>query len=192
MKNTILKFVAVVLTMMLTLCVCAFADANDVMLISESDGSGSEATQAPIPREEVIKMVVEARRFAVKSDATLDFKDSDTVSDEAKGYVATAIERGIITGYADGTIRGKDIVTRAEIATIIVRSLNASVDNFDKSSFSDITENDWYIKYVECAKTLGIINGYEDGTFGGENEVTKEEATAMVERLIKLLEALEA
>lgn len=187
-----LKTLSLVLAIVFSLSICTFAQTNDVMLISESDGANAADLQAPIPREEVVKMVVEARRFEVKSDATLDFTDNETVSDWARGYIATAIDRGIITGYADGTIRGNNIVTRAEIATIIVRSLNASVDNFDKSSFSDITENDWYIKYVECAKTLGIINGYEDGTFGGENEVTREEATAMVERLVKLLKALEA
>lgn len=188
MKSCFLKTASLILAIVFSFSLCAFADAEDVMLISENEG----ANIALMPREEVIKMVVEARGFAVNSDASLDVADDETVSDWAKGYVATAMEKGIITGYTDGTVRGNAIVTRAEIAAIIVRSLNASIDNFSESSFSDITENDWYVKYVECAKTLGIVSGYEDGTFGGENEVTKEEATAMVERLVKLLEALEA
>lgn len=156
------------------------------------DEKGAINPDGGVTREEVAKMMIGARGFEIKSDASLDVTDADTVADWAKGYMATAIEKGIISGYEDGTVRGNAVVNRAEMATIIVRSLNASIDNFDKTSFADITTDDWYAKYVECAKTLGVVNGYEDGTFKGEASVTRREAFAMVQRLVRLLEALEA
>ncbi len=154
--------------------------------------AGSIRPDANVTREEFAKMMVVARNYVVASDATIEAADSSSVSDWAKGYFKTAMDKGIINGYTDGTVRGAGEVNRAEMATIIVRSINASTDSFNSSSFTDITENDWYAKYVECAKTLGVVNGYQDGSFAGENLVTRREAFAMIERMVRLLEALEA
>ncbi len=160
--------------------------------IVSGDDEGTIRPDGNVTREEVAKMMIVARGFEIGSDAALDIADPESVADWAKGYMATAIEKGIISGYEDGTVKGNSVVNRAELATIIVRSLNASIDNFDETSFADVTTDDWYAKYVECAKTLGVVNGYEDGTFKGEATVTRREAFAMVQRLVKLLEALEA
>ena len=160
--------------------------------IVSGDTIGTIRPDGNVTREEVAKMMVVARKFSVAEDVTIEAADSDSVSDWAKGYFKTAMERGIITGYTDGSVRGTGEVNRAEMATIIVRSINASIDSFTASSFADITEADWYAKYVECAKTLGIVNGYQDGSFKGEALVTRREAFAMIERMVRLLEALEA
>ncbi len=160
--------------------------------IVSGDTIGTIRPDGNVTREEVAKMMVVARKFAIAEDLAIEAADSDSVSDWAKGYFKTAMERGIITGYTDGSVRGTGEVNRAEMATIIVRSINASIDSFTASSFADITEADWYAKYVECAKTLGIVNGYQDGSFKGEALVTRREAFAMIERMVRLLEALEA
>lgn len=160
--------------------------------VVSGDTAGTIRPDGNVTREEVAKMMVVARNYVVASDANIEAADSSSVSDWAKGYFKTAMDKGIINGYTDGTVRGAGEVNRAEMATIIVRSINASTDSFNSSSFTDITENDWYAKYVECAKTLGIVNGYQDGSFAGENLVTRKEAFAMIERMVRLLEALEA
>lgn len=157
--------------------------------IVSGDSEGTIRPDGGVTREEVAKMMVVARGYEL--DAELNVKDSESVADWAKGYFAKAIEKGIISGYTDGTVRGNGVVNRAEMATIIVRSINASTDNFTETSFTDITADDWYAKYVECAKTLNIVNGYEDGTFRGEAEVTRREAFAMISRMVKFLEVLE-
>ena len=224
MKSSLLKTMSLIVALVFTLSLCAFADEYDTMLIDDvnqampafadldaddwaygsivalsekgiisGDENGNINPDGGVTREEVAKMMVVARGFEVKSDGNLDnFADADSVADWAKNYVVTAVEKGILSGNDDGSIKGDGIITRAEIATVIVRSLNASVDNFDNSSFADVTADDWYAKYVECAKTLGIVTGYEDGTFGGDDFVTRREAFAMVHRLVRLLEALEA
>jgi len=160
--------------------------------IVSGDSEGTIRPDGNVTREEVAKMMVVARRFAIAQDTAIEAQDADSISEWAKGYFKTAVEKGIINGYTDGTVRGTGAVNRAEMATIIVRSINASTENFNVSSFTDITEADWYAKYVECAKTLGIVNGYQDGSFRGEDLVTRREAFAMIERMVRLLEALEA
>jgi len=143
-----------------------------------------------ITREEVAKLVLKVKGIEVDESLELNIPDPESVSDWAKGYVATAVKYGILKGYDDGTMKGNQIVTRAELSAIIVRALNATseVTNY---SFTDVTADDWFADTVECAKNLGIVKGYGDGTFRGNNDVTRREAFAMAHRMMTLIAALE-
>ncbi len=74
--------------------------------------------------------------------------------------------RGIIDGYPDGTFKPTQTVNRVEALKIIL--LGASVvvpDNTGTGGFSDTLATEWYAKYLLKAKSLGVVNGYPDGTF---------------------------
>lgn len=66
------------------------------------------------------------------------FSDYDSISESAKRYVAVAVERGLVSGYDDGTFRGQKSITRAEAATLIWRANQYGSDN--KILGSDTTE----------------------------------------------------
>ena len=51
------------------------------------------------------------------------FTDSDSISDGLKKYVAVAIERGLVDGFPDNTIRGQATLTRAEAAVLLWRAV---------------------------------------------------------------------
>ncbi|MGI6330653.1 MAG: S-layer homology domain-containing protein, partial [Zhaonellaceae bacterium] len=53
-------------------------------------------------------------------------------------------------------------------------------------SYSDVASADWY--YVEVAKAMaaGYISGYEDGTIRPKNPISRQEAAAMLARILKL------
>ncbi|UVI28677.1 S-layer homology domain-containing protein [Paenibacillus spongiae] len=57
-----------------------------------------------------------------KMNTELSFKDADKIPAGAVGYVAVALEKGIITGYSDKTFRPNQPVTRAELAAILDRT----------------------------------------------------------------------
>ena len=143
-----------------------------------------------VTRAELSKIVLGARGYEIDSAATLTATDADDVADWAKEYVATAMAKGIIKGYEDGSVRSGKVVTRAELAVVIVRAISATSE-VEGNSFTDVSADAWYAKDVECAKTLGIVGGYEDGSFRGENTVTRREAFAMVSRMMNLLAALQ-
>jgi len=155
------------------------ADANNAVLPDDE-----------ITREDVVKLVVDARGFDANAEAVIEAPDAYAVSKEVYAYVATAVEKGIIKGYEDGSIKPASVVTRAEFATIIVRALSATSE-VQGESFTDVSADAWYAADVECAKNLGIVGGYEDGTFRGDNTVTRREAFAMVYRMVNLLDALQ-
>lgn len=50
------------------------------------------------------------------------FTDYESISAAAMPYVATAVERGLVSGYEDGSFRGQDSITRAEAAAMLWRS----------------------------------------------------------------------
>lgn len=57
------------------------------------------------------------------------FKDSYSISKNAIQYVATAVEEGLVSGYADDTFRGQQGITRAEAATLLWRAYQYGNDN---------------------------------------------------------------
>jgi len=57
------------------------------------------------------------------------FSDYNSISESAKRYVAVAVERGLVSGYEDGTFRGQKSITRAEAAALIWRANQYGSDN---------------------------------------------------------------
>lgn len=50
------------------------------------------------------------------------FKDYQSISQDARKYVAVAVDNGLISGYEDNTFRGQNTITRAEAATLLWRA----------------------------------------------------------------------
>lgn len=59
------------------------------------------------------------------------FSDYQSISNNAQKYVAIAVEKGLISGYDDGTFRGQDSITRAEAATLLYQAYKFGNDNKD-------------------------------------------------------------
>ena len=96
---------------------------------------------------------------------------------------------GIINGYIDEeageqTFRPNNPITRAEFTKIVVMSFALSAGE-NTPQFSDVSSEDWFYQYVTTAAELGIVNGYEDGAFLPENNITREEMSAVIVRAIE-------
>ena len=61
------------------------------------------------------------------SSSDLPFSDRSEISSWAAGYVKAAVDKGIISGYDDGTFRPKRVVTRGEVAKILYYYLGTSL-----------------------------------------------------------------
>ena len=98
------------------------------------------------------------------------------LSDEHYAYVV---------GYEDGTVRPEANITRAEVATIFFRLLLDEVreQNLTRTnSYIDVSSSSWYNTAVSTLSAMGIIHGYEDGTFHGERNITRAEFAAIAAR----------
>lgn len=90
-----------------------------------------------------------------------------------------------IVGYEDGTIKPNNNITRAEVATIFFRLLNDDARArfwSTTNDFTDVAEDSWYNNAISTLSNMGIINGYEDGTFKPNAPITRAEFTAIATR----------
>ncbi len=110
---------------------------------------------------------------------------SDVPGDHPAYEAITALkDKGILQGYDDGTFRPDDIVNRAAAVKVIVSSVlgKDSLNDRDKSAFSDVPDNVWFLPYVEYARVkLAIIDGPPKRTaFEGNRSVTRAEFIKML------------
>ncbi len=112
---------------------------------------------------------------------------ADVVGLDCEDAVARLVALGVITGYEDGTFRPANSITRAEFAAVAVRTLGLeTAAQFAKgaTAFPDVAATHWASGYINVAVNNGIIEGYPDGTFKPEANVTYAEASAMVVRVL--------
>jgi len=93
-----------------------------------------------------------------------------------------AKEAGIIYADEDGNFRPAEMLTRAEMAVMLVKANDWT--EIAENTFSDIDEhND--LDYILIAVQAGIFEGYPDGSFRPEGETTRYEMiTALVRYLL--------
>jgi hypothetical protein len=92
-------------------------------------------------------------------------------------YIETAVHHELISGYADGTFRPFNLVTRAQTAKIVMLAAQMvrgwTLINPTTPSFSDVPQSNPFYTYIETGACYSIINGYGDGTFRPFNNATR-------------------
>ena len=89
-------------------------------------------------------------------------------------------------GDDNGLIRPEANITRAEVAAILYRLLTDETRTqyeTRRCPYPDIPENAWYRIEAATLTKLGIFEGYPDGTFGGNNEMSRAELATVLARL---------
>lgn len=118
---------------------------------------------------------------AQTSSITFTDVDKTTAAGQA---IYKLVQAGVIVGYGDDTFRPNASITRAELCKIVNMIFNYT-DKAD-TGFSDMTKDDWYYENVLIAKKAGYIKGHDDGTFKGDDNVTREEACTILTRVATL------
>lgn len=117
--------------------------------------------------------------FAVVSNSAAF---SDTSSSWANAEIQQLGRKMVVSGYPDGSFRPAENVTRAEFIAILARSLGMPVRLPETTGYTDVDAGDWYAGYIAPMIRAGIITGYTDGTFRGNNNITREEAAVLLAR----------
>ena len=90
-----------------------------------------------------------------------------------------------VIGYPDGLVHPEGNITRAEVATIFFRLLNEETRQkylTKENSFSDVNEGDWFNTAVSTMAAMGVINGYPDGSFRPNANISRAEFAAIAAR----------
>ncbi len=132
-------------------------------------------TQTPFPIFDESPSETESIRYA----------DESQISDWAKNAVEVLSEKSIVSGSTDATgevFRPKNNITRAEFTKLCVCAFTEVSDNAD-CNFTDVKASDWFYPYIATAQELGIVNGREDGSFGVNAQITRQEMSAIIYRI---------
>ena len=143
------------------------------------------------PQNGITRAEVATIFFRLLTDETRNANStkSNSYSDVAAGAwynhaVSTLSAMGIVKGDSHGKFNPNAPITRAEFAAIAARFDDKA--NTTTADFSDIASH-WAKNEISAASNNGWITGYPDGTFRPDNKITRAEAMALVNRVLKRL-----
>ncbi len=91
----------------------------------------------------------------------------------ASGYIQSAYDREIVSGFLDNTFRPSQSVTRAEMAILIANAFDLTYNPAVPMKFDDVTENMASYDAVRALMQNGITQGYPDGSFQPNTYMTR-------------------
>ncbi|WP_049895031.1 RCC1 domain-containing protein [Paenibacillus antibioticophila] len=183
----------------------AFADAvshwsgeavNDLAsrLIITGTAEGQFSPEAPMERAAFAALMARALGLYDSSVPAAVFKDV-SVTDWFHDPLALAVEHGLIQGDAAGDFRPRQAISRQEAIVIIARSIaeeefqsTAQTSSSTASGllFKDLDSlPDWARTSAEELVSLGILEGSPDGMMMPKQALTRGEAAALIQRMLK-------
>lgn len=138
-----------------------------------------------VSRAELVKMVILAFCINLNADGSTDFPDVDPAEWYAV-YVATGVDMNFIEGYVDGTFRPNSTITRAEALAVILEASGLNIVGSD-SIFPDTSLEEWYAMLLSYAIDMGIVDGYLEGLFGPNDDLSRAQAAKIIVRVLNLM-----
>ncbi|GAA4861388.1 hypothetical protein GCM10023310_45950 [Paenibacillus vulneris] len=151
----------------------------------EVKGSKINGNKISVEVDHFTKFAVLAVDSAAEKPAP-DVNLSDLTGHWAEANVKQAVNKGIVSGYPDGTFKPNNTVTRAEFAVMLMNTLKPQGDGA-ALTFTDKAEiGAWAQKAVAQAFHAGIVKGYEDGSFRPDAQITRAEMAVMLSNALGL------
>ena len=123
--------------------------------------------------------------YTVSGGSGGSHKPTVTIPDDVPTGLNGKDHYAYVVGYPDGMVYPQKNITRAEVATIFFRLLTDETReaNMTKSnSYNDMKEGAWYTCAVSTLSKMGIIKGYEDGSFKPDASISRAEFAAIAAR----------
>ncbi|HYF92658.1 MAG TPA: S-layer homology domain-containing protein [Symbiobacteriaceae bacterium] len=150
-------------------------------------GEGLFGPDLQLTRAQFAKLVVLGLNLEPAGAPNLTFTDSAAIAEWARGYVATAVEMGLIRGFDDGSFRPDDPVSRVQVAVVAARGLRYKEvlgENGRGRRFRDEERIPaWARADVELTAAAGVIEEFWGEDFDADTPATRALAAAVVRRL---------
>ena len=142
---------------------------------------GTFRPENDMTRAEVAQMFY---NLLLDKDVSSDTRFSDVPADAWYTDSVNALAAlGIINGYEDSTFRPNDTITRAEFVAMSMRF--ADKPGSYRNPFADVSSSAWYFEAVTGAAYYGWLEGYPDGTFKPDANITRAEVATAVNRMLE-------
>ena len=162
------------------------ADEADGTDTEETDGADSADTEETgeadgTDAEEAGGNAAEPAEAGAEETDEADETDADEDSGIQVPALITEEHISYISGQGNGILNPNGELTRAAAAQILYNLMtDTSMGPLEGTSFSDVSEDDWYYAPVTVLASWGVIDGFEDGTFCPNDSVTREQFVKML------------
>jgi|GEM_PF-2325332 len=154
-------------------------DPDKTVLVHVKDDGSFDIVGGKIKNS---KLSAKLKHFSSYAVVERTVEIPDALSHWANKSIGSMASKDVVRGYADGTFKPENSVTRAEFAKLVVTAMELDTESYE-GGFGDL-DGHWAADYVQTAKNSGIINGYADGTFKPDGEITRAEMAAMLSRAV--------
>ena len=147
-------------------------------------GDGTIRPTDNIKRSEVAAIFYRLLTQSTRDTYWTNVNNFNDISSTAwyNNVVSTMSSLGVFVGYSDGSFRPTASITRAELATAVVRFVDA--DKYEGADlFSDISGH-WAANSINQAATLGWVEGGGDGKFRPDDKITRAEVVTIFNRVL--------
>jgi len=142
-----------------------------------------DKTDSSVVSTETITIIEETiAEGEIVEETTVTF--SDMTGHWAREYAETLAARGLFEGVGNGMFDPNLGITRAEIATVLVKLAGYELTDFN-SGFSDVDGENQFEKYIATARMHNIIAGVSATEFEPDRIVTRQEIATMIMKLYK-------
>jgi|GEM_PF-985727 len=159
------------------------------MQVVEGTGGANFSPQQPVTRAQFITML--ARLLGLKAASPSGFSDVPADAWYAEA-AAAAREAGLVTGDANGLLNPNGIVSREQMAALLVRAYELSAGNVQSptnASFADYgLVSGWAKKELDKAYAAGLVNGRSGGKFAPQDRTNRAEAAKALYNLFVLMQ----
>ena len=161
-------------------------------MIIAGTGEGRFSPDRDITRAEFAAIIVRALGLGAQSgpSAFTDVKETDWYN----GAIRTAVEYGLLSGYADGTFGPNDRITREQAMVILARAMAVTglKDGLPDGpadevlgAFADADRaSAWAASGIADSVRAGIVQGRDGNLLAPQDFITRAEAAALIERLL--------
>ena len=109
-------------------------------------------------------------------------KNNDINGHWAEKEITQWIEKGIVSGYPDGSFKPNKPIKRAEFITMVNASFG--FDELEEINFDDVNSSDWFALEISKAVKAGYINGYENNTVRPNNNISRQEVAVILSSIL--------
>jgi uncharacterized repeat protein (TIGR02543 family) len=162
-------------------------------MIVEGTGGGRFSPDRNITRAEFAAIIVRALGLGLEKGPSVfpDVKESDW----SNSAIRTAYAHGLLGGYADGTFRPNDPITREQAMVILSKAMaitglkstlqSSSADAILRAYEDASKASRWAVGSIADCVQAGIVSGRSGHTLAPQDLITRAEAAAMIERLLR-------
>ncbi|CAH0120162.1 hypothetical protein PAE9249_02675 [Paenibacillus sp. CECT 9249] len=161
-------------------------------LVAEGRGGSRFDGDRSITRAEFAALLVRALSLEPDGAAATDFRDVAAAAWYAED-VSAAAAAGLVNGYADGTFRPDQTITREELAAMTVRALSyigvaAEIPAAQQADllgrYKDAGRIGWAKAEIAGAIEAGLIQGMANSELGPDKSATRAQSAVMLKRLL--------